>query len=138
MERRDLIQDQIDQLGAILAKMLTKILGLKSQGFANECIQVVNQDLKDSCEIDDVLALSVTEFILILEKNPNFNSINLEKSANNLFLIAKDLDVVESKDLYQKSLKILQLVNNKELTYSHERFIKMKNIERILSQSEIN
>ena len=31
----------------------------------------------------------------------------IEKLANNLFLIAKDLDVVESKNLYQKSLKIL-------------------------------
>ena len=62
----------------------------------------------------------------------------IEKLANNLFLIAKDLDVVESKDLYQKSLKILQLVNNKELTYSQERFVKMNNIERILLQSEIN
>ena len=138
MERRDLIQDQIEKLGAVLAKMLTKILDLKSQGFGNECIQVVNQDLKDFCEIDDVLALSLTEFILILEKNPNFNSVNLEKLANNLYLIAKDLDVVESKNLYQKSLKILQLVNNKELTYSQERFVKMNNIERILLQSEIN
>ena len=132
MERRDLIQDQIEKLGAVLAKMLTKILSLKSQGQAYESIQIVNQDLKDELGIEDFLMLNIDEFQVLLEKNQNFNSDNLEKLANNLILIAEDLEAEKSENLYKKSLKILELVNKKDLTYSHERFAKMKNIESIL------
>ncbi|WP_310556993.1 hypothetical protein [Flavobacterium sp.] len=132
MERRDLIQDQIDQLGAVLANMLSKILGLKNQALAVESVQVVNQDLKDTLGIDDFLSLSSDELLSVLEKNPNFNSTNLEKLANNVLLIAESLDTENSKNLYQKSFLIFELINRKELTYSHERFTKMKNIEAVL------
>lgn len=132
MERRDLIQDQIEKLGAVLAKMLTKILSLKSQGQTFESIQIVNQDLKDELGIGDFLNLSIDEFQLLLEKNKTFNSSNLEKLASNLILIAEDLEAEKSENLYKKSLKILELVNKIDLTYSLERFNKMKNIENIL------
>lgn len=132
MERRDLIEDQINQLGLVLSRIFSKIIGLKSKGLGLESVIVINQELKDECKTDNLLELSDDEFIFTLENNKNFNCNNLEKLATNLMLTAEELEVNEKINLYQKSLKIFELINTKELTYSHERFLKMKSIEDVL------
>jgi hypothetical protein len=134
MERRDLIQDQIDQLGSFLATVLSKITGLKKQGNSAEWIQIINQDLKLELGFDDIFSSEVDDFMNLLEKKPNFNGNNLNMLANNLFLIAQELEGKTSLNIYQKCLKILELIDKRELTYSQERDNKMKSIEKIIEK----
>ncbi|MEM6524269.1 MAG: hypothetical protein AAF693_10770 [Bacteroidota bacterium] len=42
MEQRDLLRDQIEQVGKVLAKLLSDFPGLKSKGEAFQGMQITN------------------------------------------------------------------------------------------------
>ena len=52
MERRDLIQDEIERLGRVLGKILATFLGLKSQGKVQEGIEEAEQQLQSYLDLD--------------------------------------------------------------------------------------
>jgi hypothetical protein len=137
MERRDMFQDQIEQLGIVLSNMFAKIMGLKGKGASLELIQTVNQDMKKELDIDDLLGINTDDFVLILEKKMSFNEDNLEKLANNLFLVASEFDNAISTNIYQKCYKIYELIDQKSLTYSHERLHKMQQIKKVLDENAL-
>ena len=45
MEQRDLIKDQIEQLGKVLAKIIADFLEFKSSGNVNQGIEISNESL---------------------------------------------------------------------------------------------
>jgi hypothetical protein len=52
VEQRDLLKDQIEQLGKILAKILSDFLGLKSRGKVSQGIEISNHRLQSELDID--------------------------------------------------------------------------------------
>lgn len=52
MERRDLLKDQIEQLGRVLGKILAHFIGLKSKGQTEEGIEVTSEQLRREVDID--------------------------------------------------------------------------------------
>ena len=52
MQQRDIIKDQIDQLGKVLAKLVSDFLAHKEKGQPSLGIEVTNQTLKSELDID--------------------------------------------------------------------------------------
>lgn len=90
MEQRDYLQKQIDQLGQVLGKILSDLLGLKTQGQINEGIELTNQALKKQLDLDieELISISTDNLINILKTEKNISTENMDKLAELLLLIA--------------------------------------------------
>ncbi len=65
MEQRDYIKRQIEQIGILLGRMLSTLLGLRSGGDTGSAIQQICGELKDELDLDiDSLASADTEVII--------------------------------------------------------------------------
>lgn len=65
MEQRDYIKRQIEQIGILLGRMLSTLLGLRSGGDTGSAIQQICGELKDELDIDiDSLASADTEIMI--------------------------------------------------------------------------
>ena len=57
MEQRDYIKRQIEQIGILLGRMLSTLIGLRSGGDTGSAIQQICGELKDELDLDiDMLA----------------------------------------------------------------------------------
>ncbi len=79
MEQRDLLKDQIEQLGRVLGQLIANFLGLKSNGNIDFAIEKTNEQLKSELDIDIELLLG-------------FNSKELEEYVKSKKLIDQYLD----------------------------------------------
>lgn len=61
MEKRDYLLDQIEQMGKVIATLLTGFLGLKSQGKVSLAIEVTTQQMKEELDVDTELIMSLSE-----------------------------------------------------------------------------
>lgn len=52
MEQRDLLKDQIEELGRVLGKILANFLGLKNTGSVRKEISFANEQLNSKLDID--------------------------------------------------------------------------------------
>ena len=65
MEQRDYIKRQIEQIGILLGRMLSTLLGLRSGGDTGSAIQQICGELKDELDLDiDSLASADTEVMI--------------------------------------------------------------------------
>ena len=65
MEQRDYIKRQIEQIGILLGRMLSTLLGLRSGGDTGSAIQQICEELKDELDLDiDILASADAETVI--------------------------------------------------------------------------
>ena len=65
MEQRDYIKRQIEQIGILLGRMLSTLLGLRSSGDTGSAIQQICGELKDELDLDiDMLASADAETVI--------------------------------------------------------------------------
>ena len=65
MEQRDYIKRQIEQIGILLGRMLSTLLGLRSGGDTGSAIQQICGELKDELDLDiDILASADAETVI--------------------------------------------------------------------------
>ena len=135
MEQEDYIKRQIDQLGRILGKILTDLLGLKTGGLAGEGIEAAGRALKSELDmdIDDLVSVPADELIKVLQTRRNMNTDNFEKLADILLLLAGDFENKMTFNpgklkLYERSLAILRHVDETSSTYSFDRHEKIRKI----------
>ncbi len=65
MEQRDYIKRQIEQIGILLGRMLSTLLGLRSGGDSGSAIQQICGELKDELDLDiDMLASADAETVI--------------------------------------------------------------------------
>ena len=65
MEQRDYIKRQIEQIGILLERMLSTLLGLRSGGDTGSAIQQICGELKDELDLDiDMLASADAETVI--------------------------------------------------------------------------
>lgn len=65
MEQRDYIKRQIEQIGILLGRMLSTLLGLRSGGDTGSAIQQICGELKDELDLDiDMLASADAETVI--------------------------------------------------------------------------
>ena len=138
MEQRDLIKDQIEQLGKVLAKALADFLGLKSKGQVLQGIEVSNEQLKSELNIDinKLITLSKNELKEYLQKG-KLTGEHLEILCELIMEIGESKlkgNKEEAKLHLEKALEILEIANEISKTMSFARVNRKTDIERVLQQ----
>lgn len=133
MEQQDYLKKQIDQLGQVLAKILSDLLGLKNKRQINNGIELTNQTLKTEIDFDiqELLDIPTDDFVNTLKKQKNLTNDNLAKLAEILLLIA-DNGQTDNKKLYKKCLTIYEYLEKAENIYSLDRQWKIERIKNVL------
>ena len=138
MEHRDLIKDQIEQLGKVLARILSDFMGFKSEGKTGPGIEVTNESLKSELDLDIELILSKKEEELSnYFKAHKLTDEHIEEIADYLFEIGEhsiSSDKNYAKTVYNRVLKLFKIVDGSSNSYSFDRINKKGKVELALSK----
>ena len=125
MEQRDLIKDQIEQMGKAIANVQANFLGLKYQGKVSEGIEISNAALKTELDLDVDTILSLTgqelKDYLGLKKLTSNHIENLADYFIEMGTYRKEQDRSEAARIFQRALELITIVNDSTTTYSIER-----------------
>ena len=129
MEKRDLIQAEIEKLGYFLQRLLANFLNGNSTENSIEAADLVTNEFKNELDFDlpHFVSLSNIEMKKYLS-NFNFNEHHLEKLADLL------IEMNSSKKNLTKALELLDLVDEISNSYSFERNNKKIKIQQFLNQ----
>lgn len=133
MEQRDYLKKQIDQLGQVLAKLFSELIGLKNSGQFNAGIELTDQTLKNELDFDvqGLLDIPTDKFIDRLVAQKGLTNENLDKLAEILMFIADNRED-NNKQLFEKCLTIYEYLEKIDSIYSLDRYWKMKRIKNEL------
>ena len=138
MEQRDLLKDQIEQLGKVLANILSDLLGLKSKGQTSQGIEVTNQRLQSELdiEIEKITTLTKKELKDYL-KNRHLKAEHLEILSECLKEIGKgeiEKNKQATKVKLEKAIELLDIADEISKTMSFDRINKKNEIKNVLQQ----
>ena len=133
MEQQDYLKRQIDQLGQVLAKIFSDLLGLKNYGQINAGLEITNQTLKNELDFDiqDLLDIPTDIFIDTLTTQKGLTNNNIDKLAEILLLIAENRQD-DNKKLFEKCLTIYEYLEKVENVYKLDRQWKINRIKNAL------
>jgi hypothetical protein len=138
LEQEDYIKRQIDQLGRVLGKLLSDLIGLNSSGQTGNGIEAASRELKIELGLnfEDLASIPADGFIEVLLGNSKLSNDNLDMLANVLFLIAEKIDLREEdigkvKALYRRSLAIYEYIDRTSFTYSTDRHAKIAHLKNV-------
>jgi hypothetical protein len=136
MQHRDLLKDQIEQLGKVISGILADFIGMKTRGETAQGILNLSQQFKEKLdlELDNLVSFSQIELIDYVESRQLFPN-QLETIADCLKEMGSaNLDVKETlaRTQLERALVLLDYVDEKTKTLSLDRNDKKKEIERIL------
>ncbi len=140
MEQRDLLKDQIEQLGQVLAKLLAGFLGLKEEGKAAQGIEVTNEQLKGKLDIDIPLMVRLDKAELkTYLQDRQLRGEHIEILSN--YFMKMGLSTVnttppQSRVWLQKAIDLLDVADEISGTLSFERIQRRAEIKSISSQSD--
>lgn len=128
MEKRDLIQAEIEKLGFFLQRLLANFLNGNSAGNSLEAVDLVTNELKNELDFDllHFVSLSNVEMKKYLS-NFKFNEQNIEKLAD---LLA---EINSSKEYLIKALELLDFADEISNSFSFERNNKKIKIQQLLN-----
>ncbi len=132
MEQRDYLMRQVEQLGYVLGKMLSKLLFLKDNGTLS--MGIVNQVFTGELDfdIDQLITIEEDNLIDVLKNEKQFDARNLEKLADIFLFLAENVNSNNCDQLYRKSLMIYQYLEELDGTYSFDRNSKIDTIKEQL------
>ena len=138
MERRDILKDQIEQLGRVLGKMIAKLLKLKDHEITPSTLNDLEQELQDELDlnIDDLLALN-DQAIENFLKERKFHWSHFEALSEYLHeagQMVRGEDAVKAHLYFEKALALLELTDKVTKTISLERETKKHRSFALLSK----
>lgn len=127
MEKRDLIQAEIEKLGFFLQRLLANFLNSNSLENTSEVINLITKELKNELDFDLPLfvSLSSDEMKKYLS-NFKFNDNHIEQLAD---LLA---EMSTSNTYLTKALELLNLADEHSNSFSFERNRKKIKIQKLL------
>ena len=134
MERRDLLKDQIEQLGKVLGKILADFLGLKSTGDVAQGIEISNERFQSELDIDieKLLTLNRSDLKEYL-RTRKLMAGHFELLSGYLTEIGKTKTTKAEMDLYfKKAIELLDIADEISKTVSFERMNKKNEIKNVL------
>ena len=138
MEQRDLIKDQIEQLGKVLGQILAGFLGFKSSGQIDQGIKVTNRQLKSELDIDidELVTASKNELkkYMVERKMATRHFESLGEYLREIGERKMSNDKNMAKIYLMKSLELLDLEDEISQTISFERLNLKSKIENMLQQ----
>jgi hypothetical protein len=124
MEKRDLILDQIEQLGYFLRKMFAAFLDKNSAGNTTEALDLVTNEFKSDLDFDLPLFVDLSnEEMKIYVLNFKFNEQNLENLSELLKEMSSSKSFVKetSNQYLKKALELLDFADETSNSFSFER-----------------
>ena len=141
MQQRDIIKDEIEQLGRALGKLIANFLGMKTEGKVSEAIKITNAELLSDLDIDinKLVHLDEDELDGYIE-SINCNDLHLDQLANYLFEVGLHEKSVggNSREWFESAMRLTEIVGNKSDTITFARIDLIKNIELELEWVSIN
>ena len=138
MLRRDLIKDQIEQLGKMLGIIIGDFLGLKLLDKTQEGIEIANQQLKIQHDIDvnQLVELSGKDLEnYLIERNLHPDHLNiLSGYLKEIGLAQNRISSDNAMKWFQKALDLLEIADETSKEYSIERVKTKESIERCIAQ----
>jgi hypothetical protein len=135
LPQEDYIRREIDRLGKVLAKALSDLLGLRSEGKLQEGIHSVNEVLQSELNIDIDLLVSLPEkelLLLLTQKGSTNSHLGLIADLLAESIGGSSASVDEQK--LSRALLIYSFVSNNDLSYSMERHYKIEKIQAQLKE----
>ena len=136
MEQRDYLMVQIEQLGKVLATILSGFLGLKSKGQVSLGIEVTNERLQGELDIDmeKLVALNNMEVKEYLEKR-KLRAEHIEGLSGYMKEIGmEENDKTKASICLKKAIVLLDIADEISKTLSIDRVNKKKNMEKLLQE----
>jgi len=124
MEKRDLILDQIEQLGYFLRKMFAAFLDKNSAGNTTEALDLVTNEFKSDLDFDLPLFVDLSNVEMkIYLLNFKFNEQNLENLSELLKEMSSSKSFVKetSNQYLKKALELLDFADETSNSFSFER-----------------
>lgn len=136
MEKRDFLLNQIEQLGKVLAKILSDFLKLKSDGNGAQGIEISNERFQSELDIDidELLTLSSNELKSYLETR-SLTDNHIEIISDYLFEIGKmEFENNEAKEklTLEKAYELLDVADDISRTTSFQRISKKNKLKNLL------
>lgn len=137
MEQRDILKDQIEQLGRVLGQILSDFLKIKSKGDVEQGMEISNQRLQSELDIDIEKLISLSNDGLKEYLNTRkLNESHLEILSEYLIEHGKaKTSKIEQELYFTKAIKLLDIADEVSKTVSFERMNKKDEIENVLQQS---
>ena len=128
MEKRDLIQAEIEKLGFFLQRLLANFLNGNSAGNSIEAFDLVTNELKNELDFDLPLFVSLSnDEMKKYLSNFKFNEQHLEKLAD---LLA---EMNTSKIYLTRAIEVLDWADELSNSFSFERNSKKIKIQQLLN-----
>lgn len=131
---QDYIKRLIEEIGRILGKIASDIIGLKNQGQVGEVYEIVRQNFKAELDfdMDQLLAIDNENLIRYLTEEKGFSTVDMEKLADIWCMVAEDTTRERQFRLWTSGLTLYEYVEETGGTYSIERNGKMEWIRGVL------
>ena len=132
MIQRDIIQQQIEQLGRALGKIITGFLGLKTAGNVMEGFRVANQQFKKALDIDIDQLLEMDKALLTdYLKDKHFTSTHLEEIAGYVEVLGDhQSDNAAKTNAFGTALNLMELANEQSEVFDMNRQFKLHQLEK--------
>jgi hypothetical protein len=142
MERRDILKDQIEQMGRLLGKMLSTFLGLKARGKLDEALEVSQQQIKEEAGIDvaTLVQMDEPELTSYLRKQ-NFAESHLETFAEYFTAIGEskvDQGLPDGILYLRKALVVLEYADLSSRTASLVRLRSKQAVQKLIDDNTTN
>lgn len=138
MQQRDLLKDQIEELGKVLGKMLSKFFDLIASDNIIDVIQIIDNELQSNLDFDiskiiDLDKNAVENYLLNHQlSDVHFDQIG--KYLNELGNMYKnENNNIEAKKYFTAAHRIIEFVTTHSETYSMDRIALLERL-----QAEIN
>ena len=140
MGLEDYFKRQIDQLGKVLGRLLTGLLGLKSEGKFNEGEELARQTItaKTGVDFNELISFPAETLPSVLKDRFNWTNDNMGILADIFYELAdsaEETDKDGARSYFEKALVIYEHLHQFDTTYSVGRKIKIDEIKSILTQN---
>ena len=131
MIQRDLLQQQIEQLGRAIGKIITGFLGLKSQGKVALGFEIANEQFNKELDLDIDKLLGMDKVVLSdYLKERQFTDVHLVQIVDYVEVLGEhQSDNAGKTNAFNTSLNLLAIANDKSEVYDMNRQLKIKEIE---------
>jgi len=134
MEQRDLLKEQIEQLGRAIGKVITGFLGLKADGNVQKGIDITNQQFKSELDIDIERLLSLnkpelTDYLL----TKNIGETSIVQLAEYVEMIGESqTDNAAKAGAFNSAVNLYEIANAQSATFDMNRQFKINELKRKL------
>ncbi len=135
MQQRDIIKDEIEQLGRALGKVLANFFALKNKGAISLAVEVTNQNLQSEIDLDiNKLALLNEKEMEDYVQSKKLTDRHLDQLATYVFEIgiSKKGNLTGTNRLkwFRTAKRLLELVEKISNTITFERISLKEKVER--------